>query len=946
MKNFYQNLKFSLVFFLLFTVTLVYGNPIDENHALKIGVNFLNTTTNLSISKDLSTCNLVYQATAKSIQNEDITCFYVFNVSEKGFVIVSADDRAIPILGYSTESSFDVHDIPINMAVYLKEYERSIVYAIENEIEPSDKTVQEWNNLETNRYATKGTRTVEPLLGTLTWHQNCYYNDLCPVDAGGQCGHVYAGCVATAMAQIIKFWGQPSIGTGSHTYHPSGYPQQSVNYGQTTYNYSIMPDKLDSLSTADEIFAVAQLQWHCGVAVDMMYGINGSGAYSSDVPEAMSSHFNYNSQMYQHSRDNYSLTQWQNKLRESFDAGKPVYYSAQDDGGAGGHAFICDGYDANDMFHFNWGWNGKDNGFYAIDALHPTSTNYNFNSWQAAIFEIVPDAVLNAKAQAPSNFTVTPAPNYGLSATLNWTNPTQTIGGTALTSISSIEVLRNGSLLHSFSNPTIGGNLSWTDNTIPELGTYTYVVYAVTEIGNGATASQLVGIGPYCNITAQLSDSYGDGWNGASIDFKTSNGNIVGSATIESGSSATVELSLPQGTINCIWNDGSWDSECSFVILDGNGNQLYTCNNAQNLTGTFYTFDNQCENPPATCTAPTNLNSEILINNFSLGVELSWNAATLALDYNVYLKDNSDYILIFSTGGATEVLINNNTQSIIQFDYATEYCFAVETICEEGNSDYSTTDCITTPSECISPNNLIATPINGTVELSWQAAENAVKYYIYKNNTLHDSIITNSYIDDDVVEGSEYCYKIQSKCQYFNSEFSNEECAIIEICDAPEGIEIHFEGEAENIVIILDWNYEENAISYNIYRDDELIGTSTVNTFDDHTAEVNVPYWYSISSTCSQGESELSEPMYYEIIYNNIKNYETNFNIYPNPANKQVEIEGKNIDKILVYNIVGQLIEETTSTIINTQSFDNGVYVFRIVTKDSNIVSKRIVIQH
>ncbi|MDD4848311.1 MAG: C10 family peptidase [Bacteroidales bacterium] len=864
MNIFNKPLKTILLIIIVFSVSLIYGNPVDQNRALKVGMNFLKHNTDLSIAKNFSNCRLAYQKEMQTSQGETVTCFYIFNIADKGFVIVSADDAAKPILGYSTESSFDCNDIPENMSVYLNSYTQSIIYAIENQI-VHQKTLQEWNDMEDNRFSTKVNRSVEPLLGTLTWHQNCYYNSLCPEDPEGNCGHVYAGCVATAMAQIIKFWGQPVNGSGTHSYSPSGYPQQNVNYGTTTYNYSIMPDHLDSTSSEEEIFAVAQLQWHCGVAVDMMYGNDGSGAYSNDVPEAMVSHFNFGDDMDYCNRDNYSLVQWQNKLKESFDIGYPVYYCAQDDNGAGGHAFVCDGYDENDFFHFNWGWNGRDNGYYAIDALNPTSTEYQFNTWQAGIFNMIPNAVINAMAQAPANFTITPAPNYGLAATLNWTNPSQSLDGNPLTSITSIEILRNGTLIHSIANPTIGAAASWTDNTIPQFGGYTYIIYAVTETGNGATATQMVGIGPFCPVSVELNDSYGDGWNGASISFLDETGNEAASVTILNGSTATESLALPQGMINCVWTGGSWDNECSFSIFNGVGEQLFACNNAESLSGTFFSFDNQCENPPIECVTPTGF-SVSFDNESSIApaVLLNWDLMPMVETYKIYRVHNNEYTLVATTNEEGSYIISNFSQNIVPLEYDSTYCFAITSVCENGESDFSNTECTT----------------------------------------------------------------------------------IISPCDPPSNLIVSDNGDVENLLFTLQWDNISSAISYQIFRNETLIGTSTETTFEDSDIQPNVTYNYTLITVCEQGISEASETVTHSFIFNNIDENQSALVIYPNPARQKVMIEHNNFQKVMIYNILGELMEITESSIIDVQGYENGIYIFRLMTKDGSIISQRLIIQH
>jgi hypothetical protein len=180
---------------------------------------------------------------------------------------------------------------------------------------------------------------------TCLWNQDYPYNALCPEDPDGPGGHVYAGCVATAMSMIMYYYRYPVQGIGTHSYYASGYGTQSVNYGQTYYNWDAMMNEISSTS-GQSIPAIAELQYHAGVSVNMGYGNQSSGAYSIDVPAALISHFGYATSTQYLSRSSYTATVWENMVVEQLDAAKPVYYSGVDPTPVtgGGHAFIVDGY--------------------------------------------------------------------------------------------------------------------------------------------------------------------------------------------------------------------------------------------------------------------------------------------------------------------------------------------------------------------------------------------------------------------------------------------------------------------------------------------------------------------------------------------------------------------------------------------------------------------------
>ena len=351
------------------------ANPVNKQNAKDVGRKFMKTN-------DL---NLVK---TYSLKNGD-PAFYVFNKTS-GFVIVSADDRAMPILAYSNEGIFDENDIPVQMRYYLDRFVSQIQYSIDNHIVANEFTSKQWENvintgcLNDNRSAT----VVAPLL-TSRWNQNYPYNRLCPTAPGGPGNHAYAGCVAVAMGQIMRYWGYPETGQGSHG---------GVNFGNTTYQWNQMLDAIPNDPDISEIRPIATLLWHCGVAVDMQYSASGSGADVADVPNAMVTYFKYASDMQHEYKEcegdlYYTDSQWIEKIKNCLNIGRPILYGAADDNIGMGHAFVCDGYDSNDMLHFNWGWSGAGNAYYALGALNVTSAtgyNYYFNTCNSAIFNIHP----------------------------------------------------------------------------------------------------------------------------------------------------------------------------------------------------------------------------------------------------------------------------------------------------------------------------------------------------------------------------------------------------------------------------------------------------------------------------------------------------------------------------------------------------------------------------
>ena len=224
-----------------------------------------------------------------------------------------------------------------------------------------------------------------------------------------------------------------------------------------------MPNAIHSGSPQAQIDAIATLMFHCGMAVDMGYGANGSGAYSYNVPDAIASHFFYAPNAVLRNRDSYQLEVWQNMLKESFDMGWPLYYSGCTSGTGpndGCHAFVCDGYDDNDLFYFNWGWSGSGDGYFTVDGMEYARSS-------AAIFNFVPAEVYANTPKEPTSLTVTPTSETALSAEISWTNPSKTLSNGILSAIDKIVITRDGQQIASIENPAPGAAMTYQDNSVP-----------------------------------------------------------------------------------------------------------------------------------------------------------------------------------------------------------------------------------------------------------------------------------------------------------------------------------------------------------------------------------------------------------------------------------------------------------------------------------------------
>lgn len=318
-------------------------------------------------------------------------------VSGQGFVLVAADDCVRPVLGYSAHSSFSF-PLPDHVTAWVDGYRREIASLVAAGASPSAEVQALWENPLPHK--TVG-NSVEPLLST-RWAQRPYYNLYCPYDSVDSAYSV-TGCVATAMAQIMRYWQYPEMGWNSHSYYHPNYGVLSADFGSTHYRWNQMPDTLNALCDSLEIDAVATLMYQAGVSVNMAYSPRGSGAYSLSVgnlstpcaENAMKTYFRYNPMLYGLNKSFFSDAEWHSMLYDELDAARPVFYTGADLA-AGGHAFVLDGYDTLGMFHVNWGWGGYYDGFYTIDSLSPGAGSlggepvYTFNIYNTALFDVYP----------------------------------------------------------------------------------------------------------------------------------------------------------------------------------------------------------------------------------------------------------------------------------------------------------------------------------------------------------------------------------------------------------------------------------------------------------------------------------------------------------------------------------------------------------------------------
>lgn len=351
---------FSLLLCLLFTGQM-YALPITPDGAMRNAKSFL--------ASRLAKSNMAFASGNLKLERADKggSEFYVFNIDDnKGYVIVSADDSAEPILGYVPQGNWQPENIPDNMKQWLGGYSKDI---------KALKSIRKGM-----LYSTGKKRPVRKPLNALLsckWYQGEPYNRFTP-DFGDGFGNRPTGCVATALAMVMYYhkWPQGEIkGIPSYKY---------IDYAMTggddkmhtieslpsvTFDWESMTDEYGPYSDDKSCDAVAVLMRYCGQAVRMMYGKYVSGAMSFDLPEALVKYFGYDKGARYVDRDEYSTSQWEELVYNEIAEGRPVLYSGATVRNEG-HQFVCDGYD-DGFFHINWGWGGMSDGYFRLSVLDP-----------------------------------------------------------------------------------------------------------------------------------------------------------------------------------------------------------------------------------------------------------------------------------------------------------------------------------------------------------------------------------------------------------------------------------------------------------------------------------------------------------------------------------------------------------------------------------------------
>jgi hypothetical protein len=386
MKNLSAILLISLV---CIYSTLYSQKPVSGDRAQIVAKNFYYEMVGLQKNLPYSS---IEAELIRTESEKSTNYWYTFKMKPGGFVIVSANEAVVPVLGYSTDvidSDDDILELPENFKGWMDHYKPEISDAIKNPERRNQQAQAEWDRLSNANVAMLSpkfsTNSVSPLIVS-NWDQGKYYNQYCPVDAAGPDGHCVTGCVATAMGMLLYYYRWPLTGTGSYSYNHPTYGTVGANFGNATYDWNAMTNVLNTYNPA-----AAEMIFHMGASVDMDYGPSGSGMWNHKAAYSLRTYFKTVPQTTYLFRDSTNLD-WDSIIVRHLDRKQILYYAGWAGvGSTSGHAFICDGYQDSTYFHFNWGWSASYNGYFYLNALNPGGNNFNYA--QELILNIHPDTV-------------------------------------------------------------------------------------------------------------------------------------------------------------------------------------------------------------------------------------------------------------------------------------------------------------------------------------------------------------------------------------------------------------------------------------------------------------------------------------------------------------------------------------------------------------------------
>ena len=365
------NKHLGIVIFMLLGVGFLQAKPVDPQKAEQVALSHLQSESRFK-NKHAIRLQSARTRTAPGLRSASPNAsYYVFNIDEnQGFIIVSGDDVAFPVLAYSDKGTYEESNLPQNFSYWMSGLESEILAAQAQSLEADRETLLQWDNYLNGSILRSG---VWPqFLIQTQWDQFDPYNLLCPAIASVP---TVTGCVATAMAQIMKYHHYPERANSMGAYTTSTSINIPAIESPEAYDWNNMRLLYDGTNTTEEQDAVAALMYHCGVSSFMNYDVaanGGSGTTLSNAGKAFRTTFDYGANIQMKAREYYNASEWKSFLiKEIVAEQRPVLYAGVDTKNAG-HAFVCDGYQSEgDYFHFNWGWGGYYDGWFLLNALNP-----------------------------------------------------------------------------------------------------------------------------------------------------------------------------------------------------------------------------------------------------------------------------------------------------------------------------------------------------------------------------------------------------------------------------------------------------------------------------------------------------------------------------------------------------------------------------------------------
>ena len=959
--------KILLILSFLLFYNYIFCSYIDSNTAKIVAKNFYisrllhvnNSSLKSTLLEDVS-LDLVHQEfeiSPDSIGNNKsfvIPYYYVFNVNYKsGFVIVSADDRIQPILGYSFSGQFSNKIQPPAYKAWMNAYKSQIKKIIQN-----DSSVNELNKdwiqyQNSNIKSEKRLKAVAPLI-TTGWNQDDPYNNYCPDDVDGSGGHAYAGCVATAMAQIIRYWEHPDICDTIRGYN-SDYGW-ILEIPPTTYDYLEMPDTLSDSSSTSEINAVSQLIYHCAVAARMDFSPDGSTASISEARDGLINSFGYSSTAKTIQKIYYSTAEWQSLLINELDNNRPIIYSGDNNLG-NGHAFICAGYQDTNYFYMNWGWGGYEDGYFYLDDLTPGEKLYNYDHW-AVIYTYPDNSSICSDPLEPNNL-YTEA--YDIDTNTSYTNNNLCLtpldddwfkfnynGASYFFKVMGPSYDNYGAYGLSFS--IINNIISIETIQINEL-TDTKLYFWDLSISSSPIADDDDG-GNECfsKIIYTIPSDETPELEISNYSIDDDNNNSSGDDDTLPEPGETIEL-----TVTLI-NNGSATANNVSAILSTSDSDI-TINDNSGIFGEIEIDSSRSTNEYSFTISSTCTEKDVPFNLSIISDEGSW---IYQFTIHIYHEDeicvdslepNDLYTQANNIGADTSYLDSNLCLTALDEDWFnfiykdSVFYFKVEGYSESTKGAYG-----------ISFNR---TNANIEIETFDVSGTTDTKLYLYDSD--HSTEL--AFNDDSTGYFSHIEYTINLELlpviEYYDHIINDNNNGNIE---AGETIEIYIrlintgEIDVNNVSAILSTSDPNITFIDNVGFYDSIEPDSTALSEDKYQIKVSpdceeIDITFSLLITSDEGTWTDTFTLHIKEITNSILNNQKNnfIKIYPNPSIGEINLEGYNVNNIKEIQVLS--LDGTRTLVtrnvshekLDISSLNNGIYILRVIS-DNTIINKRIIL--